>query len=213
MQPVSRIPKRRAYHEAGHVVAVSVQGNGAFSTCENPSNLVVVNASISGDTLTGIIQPANGGATLGSYTATIASNGMSVSNGTYTGQSPDCTSTGSFTFTGNSVAPLNGTYTGTLTGSEGADAVSVTVSQDGNFNVTGNGTATSNGVTLQVAITAGNNSGFSNIIGAVLQANGTASNINGTEPFTVVGHFNAAASSIQVLAFGADVETGTLTKQ
>jgi hypothetical protein len=200
-------------------------GNGVFSTVFNTEGYSAANggcvnfsvsANISGNSLTGSV--SSGGSTTGTFSATAASNGQSVSKGSYSGESPDCDSAGTFTFTGYTVAPLNGTFTGTLSGENGPDQITISVAQNANFGITASGTSVQAGVTSQLAITpdgtpTDNTGGYSNVIGALLEVNGTATNANGSESFQVVGRFNASGTQIQILAFGSDVETGTLTKQ
>ena len=110
-------------------------------------------------------------------------------------------------------------FTGTLTSNtSGPDQVTISIAQDANFGITASGTAVQNGVTTNLTISpdgtpTDNTNGYSNVIGAELQANGVATNINGSEAFQVSGHINPAGTQITVTVIGTDTETGTLKKQ
>jgi hypothetical protein len=193
---------------------------GEFSDCGNwQTNNQVTNGSFSGTLSSpGSTAPLN----QVTYAGTLASNGQTVTSGSYS--APDSTlcslasnnSTG--TFTGYIVASLNGTFTGTLNGSNGADQISIQVSQDGNFGITASGTASQAGLTTTLSVTpagsvSDNTGGYSNVIGATLQGSGTSTNVNGSRTFQFLGHFNPAGTQISIVLFGQATETGTLTKQ
>jgi hypothetical protein len=196
---------------------------GQFSDCGNweTSNQVTEGGSFTGTLSSpGSTPPLN----QVTYTATLTSNGQTMSNGSYS--APDSSlcslannsSTG--TFTGYTVGPLNGTFSGTLTGTgAGPDQITIQVTQDSSFGITASGTSSQAGVTTSISISpAGsptdNTGGYSNVIGATVQASGVATNVNGTSTFQVFGHLNQAATQIQIIDFGkTGTETGTLTKQ
>ena len=208
-------------------------GNGIFSTPVNTTDYcyggtedsdVTVNGTIEGDALTGSAAVANGGPTV-PISATVASGGKSVSQGTI-GSGLDCveyswqlgSNNNSGTFTGYTVAPANGTFAGTLTSSMyGPDVVTVNISQDANFGITVSGTSLENAVTTNLSISpAGAMLGVNEIVGAQIQAQGTATNLNGSQQFQAIGQLNAAGTQITIIV--TELETGeqqkgTLTKQ
>ena len=209
-------------------------GNGIFSAPVNTTDYcyggtedsgVTVNGTIEGDALTGSVAVANGGPTV-PISATIASGGKSVSQGTI-GSGLDCVeyswqlgsnNNNSGTFTGYTVAPANGTFAGTLTSSMyGPDVVTVNISQDANFGITVSGTSLENAVTTNLSISpAGAMLGVNEIVGAQIQAQGTATNLNGSQQFQAIGQLNAAGTQITIIV--TELETGeqqkgTLTKQ
>jgi hypothetical protein len=165
----------------------------------------------------GVLQP--GGTPAFNFSgAVVASTGVSVSSGTYT--IPSNANIGgmlpvgsSGKFSGYSVPPFNGTFAGTITGLGVTDQISITATQDSNFGITASGTDTELGVLINLSISP--SVGRSNVIGAVIEANGQESNVNiGTRAFQVFGHSNPTGTSVLLGATGvAGVETGTLTKQ
>jgi len=195
---------------------------GQFSDCANWTTSGQVTSGTFSGTLSspGSTPPTN----QVTYTSTLASTGQAVSNGTYSAPSSTLCGLASGnttgTFTGSTVPPLNGTFSGPLTGSSaGNDQITIQVTQDPNFGITASGTSVQAGVTTTLSISpAGtstdNTGGYSNVIGATVQANGTATNVNGSSAFQVFGHFNSSATQLQVVVFGnSGTETGTLTKQ
>jgi hypothetical protein len=199
---------------------------GLFSDCANfNTNASVTNGILGGMAApqVGVLQSPGTSGPEANFTATIASDGKSVSGGSYTDYASLCglaPPKSSGTFTGYIVAPLNGTFVGTLSGSSaGADQITIQVTQDSNFGITATGTSVQAGVTTNLSISpAGsptdNTGGYSNVIGATVQANGTASNVNGNSTFQVFGHLNPAGTQIQIVSVGrVGTETGTLTKQ
>jgi hypothetical protein len=195
---------------------------GQFSDCANWTTSGQVTSGTFSGTLSspGSTPPTN----QVTYTGTLASTGQAVSNGTYSAPSSTLCGLASGnttgTFTGSTVPPLNGTFSGTLTGSSaGNDQITIQVTQDPNFGITASGTSVQAGVTTTLSISpAGtstdNTGGYSNVIGATVQANGTATNVNGSSAFQVFGHLNSSATQLQVVVFGnSGTETGTLTKQ
>ncbi len=151
------------------------------------------------------------------FTATIASDGKSVSGGSYTDYASFCgfeSGKTSGTFTGYIAAPLNGTFSGTLSGTS-SDQITIQITQDSNFGITATGTSVQAGVTTNLSISpAAGPSSTSNIIGATVYGGGTTSNVNGNSTFGVFGHFNPTGTQIQIVGnFQWGTETGTLTKQ
>jgi hypothetical protein len=182
------------------------------------------NGSLTNGLLAGSFASPGGPDSITLSHANVASTGQSVSGGSYTIASNFTNfyfpANSSGTLTGYVVSPLNGTYSGTLMGgSAGADNVSIHVTQDSNFGITASGTSSVPGVASNLSISPSgsptdNLNGYSNVIGATVSARGTASNINGSSTFSVLGHFNATGSQLQIEVFGnSGTETGTLTKQ
>jgi hypothetical protein len=201
---------------------------GQFSDCANWTTDAVVANGVLGGTLPdgvsgGTLQSPGSSGVEANFTATIASNGQSVSGGSYTDDATFCglePAKSSGTFTGYTVTPLDGTFSGTLIGtSAGADKITIQVTQDSNFGITATGTSVQNLVTTTLSIfpagsSTDNIGGNSNVVGATVQANGTTSNVNGNSTFQVFGHINPAGTQIQVVSVGqSGTETGTLTKQ
>jgi len=199
---------------------------GQFSDCSNfEVNASVVNDDLGGMTApqVGVLQSPGTSSPEANFTAAIVSDGKSVSDGSYTDYGSFCglaPPQSSGTFTGYAVSPLNGTFAGTLSGgSNGADQITIQVTQDSNFGITATGTSLTTGLTTSLSVSpAGsstdNTGGYSNVIGATVQAFGTATDINGTATFQVFGHFNAAGTQITIVVDGqSGTETGTLTKQ
>jgi hypothetical protein len=198
------------------------QVGGQFSICNNWSiNGVVANGILGGSLPDGVsgatlYSPSSAGVEA-NFSATIASNGQSVSGGSYTDTNGFClleSPNTSGTFTGYVVAPLNGTFSGTLSGSGQPQQVNLQITQDSNFGITASGTSVQPGVTTTLAISPAASGSYSNVIGATIQASGTATNVNGSSAIQVVGHINPAGTQIQVSLGGqSGTETGTLTKQ
>jgi hypothetical protein len=199
---------------------------GLFSDCGNfDTSASVTNGMLGGMTApqVGVLQSPGTNGPEANFVATIASDGKSVSAGSYTDYASFCglaPAQSSGTFTGYIVTPLNGTFVGTLNGSSaGADQLTIHVTQDSNFGITASGSSLQAGVTTTLSIApagspTSNTGGYSNVIGATLQANGTASNVNGNSTFQVFGHLNPAGTQIQIVVFDqSGTETGTLTKQ
>jgi hypothetical protein len=198
------------------------QIGGQFSDCQNWTTTAVIADGVLGGTLPdgvsgGTLQSpgSTGTGVEATFSATIASNGQSVSGGSYTDYDSFCgfePLQSSGTFTGYIVAPLNGTFAGTLSGnSAGTDQITIQVTQDSNFGITATGTSLQAGLTTSLSISPA--TGGSNVVGATVQANGTSSNANGNSTFQVFGHINPAGTQIQVSLGLSGAETGTLTKQ
>jgi hypothetical protein len=193
---------------------------GLFSICQNYElNSTVVNGTLGGMSTpdVGVLESPGSGGVEANFTATIASNGQSVSSGSYTDTNGFCLwepVNTSGTFTGYAVTPLNGTFSGMLTGGVQSQQVTLQITQDSNFGITASGTSVQPGLTTTLAIFPAASGGYSNVIGATVQASGTATNVNGSSTIQVAGHINPAGTQIQV-SFGdqAGTETGTLTKQ
>jgi hypothetical protein len=125
---------------------------------------------------------------------------MAISNGSYS--APDfslcslATSNSTGTFSGYTVVPLNGTFGGSLTGtSAGADKISIQITQGSDFGITASGASSLAGVTTNLSVSPAGSStdnagGYSNVIGAIVQASGISTNVNGTSTFQVFRHFN-----------------------
>lgn len=169
--------------------------------------------SMTGQTVTALLFA--GSTQVTTATATLAADGKSMS-GTFqmTGASAFCAApvSATGTFTGQLIAPINGTYKGTL--SDGS-LLSIQITEDSAFNITANGTSVNQGVTTTITIgpnTASNS--LNDVIGAAVgTGRGTATNVNGTQSFSVFGHFTPDASQISFVANNGTWTTGTLTKQ
>ena len=190
---------------------------GVFSNCLGYD----ASASVANGILGGMSTPQVGvleasGSLEANFSATIDSNGQSVSGGSYTDYATFCgfeSAKTSGTFTGYIVAPLNGTFSGTLSGTS-SDQITIQITQDSNLGITATGTSVRAGVTTNLSISPAGSSSNSNIIGATVQGNGTTSNVNGNSTFGVFGHFNPKGTQIQIVGnFQWGTETGTLTKQ
>jgi hypothetical protein len=190
---------------------------GLFSECVNFQFFGgILNNVMAGE----LFSPGSQAPSLTFSAAKIASDGKSVSGGSYTASLNACglTAPQTGTFTGYTVAPLNGTFTGTLTSNfifsitqSSQPQVTMQIAQDSNFGITATGTYAQPGLTTNLAISPNP----PNVWGALLQAaNATATNVNGSNTFGVEAHFNPAGTQITI-AFtrGAASETGTLTKQ
>jgi hypothetical protein len=186
---------------------------------------VALNGNISGSALTGsLVFVAGGAAPLGTFSATIAADGQSISAGSYTGGTCGFVTGSTGTLTGYIVAPLNGRFAGTLTSNEyGPDQVSVSIAQNATFGITASGTSVENANTTALTVSPGESgcgvgTVCSNVIGAIVIASGgVATNVNGSSTFQVAGHFNTTATqlAIQVQYQGSsavELTTGTLTK-
>jgi hypothetical protein len=192
---------------------------GQFSFCNNWAlSAVVANGVFGGNGGGSLYSPGQGGPEAIFSGGTIASNGQSVSGGSYTDNGSFCdleSAKTSGTLTGYTVAPLNGTFSGTLTGSTQPQQVTLQITQDSHFGITASGTSVLPGVTTNLAISPGG-TGLNNVIGATVQAVGTATNVNGSSAFIVIGHFNPTGTQITVSeeqTSGFVEGTGTLTKQ
>jgi|SRR5579859_6482722 len=157
------------------------------------------------------------------YRATLTPDGQALYGGSYSGPvNGFCafTSHGNKgSFTGYTVAPLNGTFSGTLRGrSSGPDEITLHFTQDSNFGVTASGTSQHAGVLTDLSISpAGSPSdftnGYSNVIGAMVSAQGIAVRVNGTGSMVLFGHFDRKATRLQVQYNGPyGEETGILRK-
>jgi hypothetical protein len=178
-----------------------------------------LNASISGTTLKGEF----GQPTFANFSGEMATNGLSITTGTYSGGF--CSDSGLYgakikgTLTGSTIAPVNGTFTGTLNSNlHGPAVVTLTITQDADFTLNFTGTLVENGVTTKLVPGATARANY--VIGAFVTVSGSAVNINGSEMFTFTAHSNANATQMTG-GFGlgnlgaAEFETvnGSLTKQ
>jgi hypothetical protein len=185
------------------------QPNGStFSACTN----LIINGSFS----QAILSFTMSNTAVATFSgATIASNGKSVSGGSYTAQNL-CglvANQSSGTFTGYAVAPLNGTFSGTITGSGQPQQVTLQITQDSNFGLTASGTSIQSGVTSTLVLSPNSNLPFNvDIKGAFVFANGTTTNVSGTTAFQVLAHINPTATQITIID-QSGVQSGTLTKQ
>jgi hypothetical protein len=185
------------------------QPNGStFSACTN----LIINGSLS----QGILSFTMSNTAVATFSgAAIASDGKSVSGGSYTAQNL-CglvANQSSGTFTGYAVAPLNGTFVGTITGSGQPQQITLHITQDANFGLTVSGTSIQSGTTSTIAISPNSNLPFNvDIRGAFVYANGTSTSVNGSTGFTLLARINATATQITILD-QSGVQSGTLTKQ
>lgn len=183
---------------------------GSFEYCVNEQTTF----SVTGNSVTAML--FSGSTQVAQATATLSADGKSMT-GTYqlNGVSALCAApvTASGTFTGQVIAPLTGTYKGTL--SDGSQ-LNVQITQDGSYNISASGTSVLPGVTTNLTISpnpGGGSTSDSNVIGATVSGNGTATNVNGTQSFQVFGHFTADASQVSFASYNGQWATGTLTKQ
>jgi hypothetical protein len=203
-------------------------GDGIFSTSPNTTEYcgeigspavdpgMTLSAAFSGDALTGSILASNDPGVSTTFSATVASDGKSVSAGTISASDLVCawSGTGSSnngaggTFSGYTVAPINGTFVGTLSGDGSPDQVSMTISQDANFGITASGTVNQAGTVSALVITPeGNIGGVNEIVGAQIQASGTIAG----GPFTLIGQSDPQGDQLSVfLVYGTEREGGTL---
>lgn len=199
-------------------------GMGPFSTAANTTSWIVGGQNGCPVTTTGSVAVTNSGnmlnliinesAQVGIIAGTLSTT-QTLINGTYQGSWP--VSGLNTSITGYAVSPLDGTFSGTLVDTAGNSySVSLLIAQSG-FNVTATGSNIGNGNSLSLSVLPndGNDNGACNeVIGAALYANGTATGINGSEGIIVTGHFDAAATQIDIaIVLPATTETGTLNKQ
>ena len=125
----------------------------------------------------------------------LAANHASISEGTVSGGNVLCGQAVPLTtFTAYVVPPINGTFTGTLNSSEGyQDQVSVQISENTSQQVTLTGTVTGNGVSRTVAVPSSNPA---QMVGALINGGGTATDAQGTDSFHIAARHGAAASHI-----------------
>jgi hypothetical protein len=186
---------------------------------------VGLSATISEDTLTGTV--GSDGATEINFSGTVASNGQSVTNGTFSNVSPPgtgCAPEGaatSGTFTGYVVPSLTGTYSGQITSwpsNTTPYSCTLTLTQNSDFSISGTGVATSEGYVQNFTFPAatGNTSG---VIGATFNLSGSWSSGTQSQVMQLTGHSNPSGSQITVTILYGDGPgdndwwTGTLTKQ
>jgi hypothetical protein len=184
------------------------------------------NGEINGDTVKGNFDWGDTSERLASFSGALASNGQSISNGTYSGQScangdapgtPQQNFEG--TFTGQIIAPVNGTYSGKLTSSLfGADVVTFVITQNPDFSLNISGTSVENGVTTMFASLPQAQTPASQgaVTGASVFWSGTAENVNGSQNFSFSGHLNPTATQLTATLFQVwpnETVTGTLTRQ
>ena len=182
-----------------------------------------IQESISDTTLKGKFgQP--GQSTFANFSGELATNGQSITSGTYSGGF--CSDTGFYgpkikgTLIGSTIAPVNGTFTGTLNSNlYGPAVVTLTITQNPDFTLNFSGTLVENGVTTDLV--PGPSARGNYVIGAFVALNsGSAVNINGSEMLAFTAHLNANATQMTG-GFGlgnsgaAELETvnGSLTKQ
>jgi hypothetical protein len=183
-------------------------------------------ASLTNGVLSGAAAQPSGTPGFSFSSATIANDGQSVSGGSYTipSNANMCVlpAGSSGKFSGIKVSPLNGTFTGTITGFGLTDQITITITQDSNFGITASGTDLSPGVSTALSISPSGTpsdfmAGFSNTIGAAVEATGVGVNASGTQTFNFFGHFDSAATQIEVQGLfhplAGESETGRLTKQ
>ena len=188
------------------------QPNGStFSACTN----FTISASTTKGVLAGTLTGTGSGIATTFSGATVASDGKSVSGGSFS--SPNlcglAANQSSGTFTGYAIAPLNGTFSGTITDSGQPHQITIHITQDANFGLTASGTSIQSGVTSTLTVSPNSNLPFNtDVRGAFVYAFGTATNVNGTAPFQVLAHINSAATQITILD-QSGVQSGTLTKQ
>ncbi len=144
----------------------------------------------------------------------LAANYASISEGTVSGGNVLCGQAVPLTtFTAYVVPPINGTFTGTLNSSEGyQDQVSVQISENTSQQVTLTGTVTGNGVSTTVAVPSSNPA---QMVGALINGGGTATNAQGTDSFHIAARYGAAASQIYInisISNGENL-TGYLSQQ
>jgi hypothetical protein len=181
---------------------------------------------INGDAVKGNFDWGDTSERFATFSGELATNGQSISNGTYSGQS--CangdgpgTPKPSFkgTFSGQTIAPVNGTYSGTLTSSLfGADVVTFVITQNSNFSLNISGTSVENGVSTTFTLLPQSQSLASQgmVTGANVVWSGTAENVNGTQNFSFSGHLNPTATQLTATIFHVgsnETVTGTLTRQ
>ena len=193
-----------------------------------------LSGTISGSLLSGmLIIPGNANPDVSLSNGEIASNGQSVTNGTYTSSSGNACvykvgSSG--TFTAVAVSPLNGTYAGTISGSGKTEQLNVTISQDASFGITADGTdncSSSNSSfpclapSMTLHISPVGPGYYSNVIGRLLgvpdtKGSGLTTPSGQTYALSFVAYFDQSAQSLLILSCCSDdwhSETGLLSKQ
>jgi hypothetical protein len=225
------------YSSGNNTLLFANQGAVANELPAQACGNVALNATISGTTLSGTVDDASSPASTVPLTlsgATIASNGQSVSGGSYTATSTDCgflsegISGTSGTLSGYVVAPVNGTYSGTLnlTGASGSGVLgqlTLQVTQTG-LDASATGTLlTAQAVTTNLST--GPTTGTTNATtGALVGLSGTATTLSTTDQFSLMCHVTQDGS--QMTVFYLDLvsplcllnnscvfATGTLNKQ
>jgi hypothetical protein len=181
-----------------------------------------VNGTVSGSTLSGKLSWGQPASHFANFSGALDSNGQSVSKGTYQGEvclldtGPGVGGTQvKGTLVGYTIAAVNGTFTGTLNSNlYGADVVTISIKQNPDFSLNVAGTSVENGVTTALVPSSGTQNNI--VLGATVYLSGSAQNANGSEPFTIAGHLNPAATQLTItyMNFGANENvTGALTKQ
>lgn len=182
------------------------------------------NGEINGDTVKGDFDWGDTSERFATFSGKLASDGQSISNGTYSGQScangdgpgtPKPNFKG--TFTGQIIAPVNGTYGGTLTSSLfGADVVTFVITQNSDFSLNISGTSVENSLTTTFALLPQSLVPPAAVTGANVGWSGTAKNVNGSQNFSFSGHLNPTATKLMVTIFQVgsnETVTGTLARQ
>jgi hypothetical protein len=181
-----------------------------------------VNGTIADSTLSGKLSWGQPSDHFGNFSGQLAADGQSLSNGTYQGEvcvNGTNPKSGGAQVKGNlvgyTVAPVNGTFTGTLNSSlYGADVVTLSITQNPDFSLSVVGTSVENGVSTPLIPSTFTQSNI--VLGATVYLAGSATNINGSEPFTIAGHLNPSATQLTIayMNFGPnETVTGALTKQ
>ena len=177
----------------------------------------ITEATIKGDVSWG--QPSSHFA---NFIGNLASNGQSISKGTYAGQICwDQSGPGvsgpqvKASLAGYVVSPVSGTFTGILNSSlHGADTVTFYITQNPDFSLSVSGTSSENGVTSNfVPSTVPTEN---SVTGATIYITGLSNNVNGSDTLFLIGHLNPDSTQITItnMTIGTNENfTGALTKQ
>ncbi len=181
-----------------------------------------LNGNITDATLRGDMSWGQPSSQFASLAGDLATDGKSISKGSYSGHlclattGPGASSGPELkgALTGYTISPVSGTFNGIVNGNlHGAGLVTFSITQNPDFTLKVSGTIVENGVTSTIVPTdvPSNNS----VNGATIYINGLAININGSEPFGLIGHLNPNATQITITDMGTSNEnfTGALTKQ
>ena len=208
----TNVPTTSATFDASNVVIfqpsqITLTQNLAPISCSGYS----INGTIGGTKIDG--QFSTPTAAFASFSGQLNSNGQSISDGKYSGQTCGNPSNVHGTLTGYTVAPLNGTFTGTLTSNPyGSDIMTVTFAQNPDFSVNVLGTFVENGVTTTFVNMPAAASSL--IVGASLFFGANTVTVNGNSQFSAQGHLNPAGTELTIELNGpSEAAIGTLTKQ
>jgi hypothetical protein len=193
--------------------------NSALYCAEFQLNANISDATLKGNVIWGLGQSASHFA---DFTGDLASNGQSISKGTYSGQFCDGEVSPNHpgpnikaAFTGYMISPLNGTFTGTLESNlYGSDVVTFSITQNPDFSLNVTGTSTENGVTSTFA--ASTVPTDNSVNGGTVYIYGTYNNVNGSEVLNLSGHLNPNATQITIANMNIsnnEYVTGSLTKK